>query len=424
MTATLSRSRAVLGVVDQIVGSASNYLTAFVAAAVLVPDQFGAFVAAYAVVTVLCAIGRALVGEPLLAHVPGSSGRGLGTHALGAAVLLGLAGAALCAAAGLVWGGGVGAGLLALAGWVPGALAVDAGRYVLLARAETGRALLVDGVWALGQIAVLGGIAVAGVWSVAAVAAAWGIGALLALGAVVAVTPEARAGVAAARPGHWFAASRDVAGWFSVTSVLGQAQVYLVLLLAGLALAPAEVGGLRAVQLLVFQPPVTLFAALLVLATPVMARHWVAGDAAGLRRARWIALAATGVLAAVLLLAVPLRDVLLGLLFPRYLDAAPLVLPIVLQTALSGASVPFLAQVRGARRGGALLGLQMVTALATLAGAAIGLAAGGVVGLAWGLAASALVAFAAAAFGGRRVEIAATTVVPAPVPGTAAEVAA
>jgi O-antigen/teichoic acid export membrane protein len=423
VTTTLSRSRALLGVIDQLVGSASNYLTAFVAAAVLVPEEFGAFVAAYAVVTVLCAVGRALVGEPLLSQVSdrGLGSAALGSSALGAAVVLGLAGAALCVVGGLVWGGAVGAGLLALAGWVPGALAVDAGRYVLLARAETGRALTVDVVWALGQVAVLAGVAVAGTWSVPAVAAAWGLGALLGLAVVVAVTPEARAGVAAARPGRWFVASRDVAGWFSVTSVLGQAQVYLVLLVAGLALAPAQVGGLRAVQLLVFQPPVTLFAALLVLATPVMARHWVAGDAAGLRRARRVALAATGVLAAVLLLAVPLRDVLLGLLFPRYVDAAALVLPIVLQTALSGAAVPFLAQVRGARRGKALLGLQTVTALATLAGAAIGLALGGVEGLAWGLATSALVATAVAAAAGRRVESAVSAPVAEPV---TAEVAA
>lgn len=422
--ATLSRSRAVLGIIDQIVGSASNYLTAFVAAAVLVPEQFGSFVAAYAVVTVLCAVGRALVGEPLLTHVPGGSDRGLGASALGAAVALGVAGAALCLAAGLAWGGGVGGALLALAAWVPGALAVDAGRYVLLARAETGRALLVDGVWALGQVAVLGGIAVAGAWSVPAVAAAWGIGALLALVVVAAVTPEARAGGAAARPGRWFTASRDVAGWFSIASVLGQAQVYLVLLLAGLALAPAEVGGLRAVQLLVFQPPVTLFAALLVLATPVMARRWAEGDAPGLRRARRAALAASGVLAAVLLLAVPLREVLLELLFPRYVDAASLVLPIVLQTALSGATVPFLAQVRGARRGGALLGLQTVTALATLVGAAVGLAASGVLGMAWGLAGSALLTTFAAAVVGRRVETTAAAFARPPVAGTAAEVAA
>ena len=42
----------VLGVADQAVSSATNYLTAFVASLVLVPEAFGAFVVAYAVVAI------------------------------------------------------------------------------------------------------------------------------------------------------------------------------------------------------------------------------------------------------------------------------------------------------------------------------------------------------------------------------------
>ncbi|MDL5159145.1 hypothetical protein [Actinomycetospora termitidis] len=398
----ISRGRAVVGVADQLVSSASNYLTAFVASAVLLPGEFGAFVAAYAVVTVLCAAGRAVIGEPLLAHLPtvGAARRpSLGSSALTGSAVLGLAGLAVCVVGGLAWDGAVGDALLALALWVPGALVVDAGRHVLLARSDTGRALAVDVVWLVAQgVVLLAAFLTTGRFSLGSVAAAWGVGALVALVVLLAVSAEARRIV---DPRPWFAESRYLAGWFTLTSVLGQAQVYLVLLLAGAVLVADDVAGLRAVQLLVFQPPVTFLAALLVLATPVMARLAVAGDRAGLRRARRTALAATAVLSAVLLAAIPLRDVLMGLLFPQYLGYTGLVAPIVLQTALAAFAVPFLAQVRGERRGGALFGLQVVTAVGMLVGAGAGLVVGGeagsaVTGLAWGLTASSLVALAAA----------------------------
>jgi hypothetical protein len=402
----MGRGRAITGIVgitDQIVSSASNYLTALVASAVLAPEAFGAFVAAYAVVTVLCAAARAVIGEPLLAHLPtvdAARRPPLGSAALAAAVVLGVGGLAVCVVGGLAWDGPVGDALLALAVWVPGAVAVDAGRYVLLARSDTRRALLVDVVWLLAQGLVLGAFLTSGAAiSIAGVAAAWGVGALVALAAVVVVTPEARH---LGDAGRWFAESRHLAGWFTLTSVLGQAQVYLVLFAAGVVLTADDVAGLRAVQLLVFQPPVTVLAALLVLATPVMARHAVAGDRAGLLRARRVALLGAAGLGVVLLGAIPLRETLMGLLFPQYVGHAGLVVPIVLQTALAALAVPFLAQIRGERRARSLFVLQVVTAAGMLAGAGAGLVVGGaagsgVTGLAWGLTASSLVALGAAA---------------------------
>ncbi|MCD2187743.1 hypothetical protein [Actinomycetospora soli] len=400
----MRRGRAATGIADQLVSSASNYLTAFVASAVLAPEAFGAFVAAYAVVTVLSAAARAVIGEPLLAHLPtvdAARRPSSGTSALAAAAVLGAGGLAVCVVVGIAWDGPVGDALLALAVWVPGALVVDAGRYVLLARTDTHRALVVDVVWLLAQGLVLGAfLTTGGVLSVASVSAAWGIGALVALAVVVAVTPEARR---VGRPQRWFAESRYLSGWFTLTSVLGQAQVYLVLAVAGAVLVADDVAGLRAVQLLVFQPPVTVLAALLVLATPVMARLAADGDRAGLLRARRVALVGAGALALVLLAAIPLREVLMGALFPQYVHHAGLVVPIVLQTALAALAVPFLAQIRGERRARSLFALQVVTAAGMLAGAGAGLVVGGaagsgVTGLAWGLTASSLVALGAAAF--------------------------
>ncbi|WP_433783355.1 hypothetical protein ACQPX6_25250 [Actinomycetospora sp. CA-101289] len=388
----MSGRGALAGVADQVVSSGSNYLTAFLASLVLLPGDFGAFVVAYAVVTVVLAGVRAVVGEPLLAHLPTiteARRRGLGSSALGLALLLGLGGALLCLAA--AWSGvAMLAALAAFVPWVPGALVADAGRYVLLARGETGRALVVDSVWAVVQLAVLAGVALTGSWSVGTLALAWGVGGIAAVVAFLVVAVER-----VLPPRAWWVESRYLSGWFTLTSVLGQVQIYLVLLLAGAVLAAVDTAGLRAVQLLVFQPAITLMAALLVVVTPVMAKLSAGGDLAALRRARRTALIAMAGVGLVVLVAVPLRDVLMGLLFPRYTAYAALVLPIALQTAVGGLTVPFQAQIRGYRRGRALFGLQIVQAVSLLGAAAIGLVLGGVLGLAWGLAAATVVALVA-----------------------------
>lgn len=384
----MSGRGALAGVADQVVSSGSNYLTAFLASLVLLPGDFGAFVVAYAVVTVLLAGVRAVVGEPLLAHLPTvdeARRRPLGASALGLAAALGVLAALACLVG--AWSGvGILAALAVFAPWVPVALVADAGRHVLLARGETVRALVIDSVWAAVQVAVLAGVWFAGGWSIGTLALSWGVGGVAAIVAFLLVARE-RVGA----PRTWWVESRYLSGWLSLTSVLGQVQIYLVLVLAGAALAAMDTAGLRAVQLLVFQPAITLMAALLVVVTPVMARLSVAGDLTALRRARRTALLAMAGVGIVVLLAVPLRDVLLGLLFPRYTAYAALVLPIALQTAVGGLTVPFQAQIRGYRRGRALFILQIVQAASLIGAAALGLLLGGVLGLAWGLAAASVV---------------------------------
>ena len=387
-------TRTAAGVADQIVSSASNYFTAFLASLVLLPTQFGPFVLAFAVVTVLLAAARALVGEPLLAHLPmvaPARQAPLASSALGGAVVLGLLGAVVCVVGGLS-GTTMLTALLAFAPWMPFALAADAARFVLLARGDTVRALAVDGVWAAVQLLALGVVWFVGSWSVALLAMAWGVGALGALVCFAATTRE--------RPGHpgpWWAESRYLSGWFTLTTVLGQVHIYLVLLLAGFALTAVDTAGLRAVQLLVFQPAITLMAALLVLITPVMSRLSAAGDTVALHRARRTAMTAMAAVGVVVLLAIPLGDVLLGALFPRYIDYAPLVAPIAVQTAIAALTVPFHAQIRGYRRGRTLFVQTLLQAVLLLAGAGTGLVLGGVLGLAWGLAVAMLVGLAAMA---------------------------
>ena len=380
--------RALFGVGDQVLSSGTNYLTAFVASFVLAPESFGGFVVAYAVVTVVAAATRAFLSEPLLAHLPtvasASRRAQLAGSALTASAVVGVVGSVLLSVLGLA--GGVLATLLAFAPWLTGALVADAGRYVLLARSETGRTFAVDAAWALAQLGALVVVAATGAWSPATIAASWGIGALAAV-ATLAVVGVGRP----RRPGEWLREGRYLSGWFTVVSVVGQVQMYAVLLIAGAVLATSEMAGLRAVQLLVYQPPTTFMAAVLVLATPMFARLAVRPDRAPFLRLRRSAVLAMGVLGLVVLAAIPLRHVLLDLLFPRYTDFAPLVAPLALQVVVGGLGVPFAASLRGMRRGRELFATQVVTALGLVVGAVVGLALGGVLGLAWGMAAGAVV---------------------------------
>ncbi|WP_029430294.1 hypothetical protein [Blastococcus sp. URHD0036] len=390
-----TRRRAAAGIADQVVSSASNYLTAFLASAVLSPDDFGGFVLAYAVVTVLLAGARAVVGESLLAHLPATAPdrrTALERSALGTAAVLGALSALVC-----LVGAVLVPALLVFVPWVPFVLLADAARYVLLARGDTVRALVVDGVWAVVQLAALGVVWVAGSWSVGPLALAWGAGALAAAAAFA--LPARQWPV---HPGAWVRESRYLSGWLTLTSVLGQVQVYVVLLLAGAVLSERDTAGLRAVQLLVFQPAVTLMAALLVLLTPVLARLSAAGDDAALRRARRVATIAMAGVGLVVLLAIPLRNVLLEALFPQYTGFADLVAPIALQTAIAALTVPLQAQLRGDRRGRALFGQQLVQFTTLVAAAVLGMALGGVEGLAWGLVAATALALVSMALGARR----------------------
>ncbi|GAA4807467.1 hypothetical protein GCM10023200_51370 [Actinomycetospora chlora] len=388
--------RPVLGVADQLLSSGTNFLTAFVASWALAPTEFATFVVSYAVVTVVLALGRAVIGEVLLAYlptVPAAERPAIVRSSTGAALVLGIAGSAVCLAGGAI-GHHTLSGLLWLAPWVPVALMQDARRFVFLSQGTPGRALAADGAWAGAQVVVLGLLAfgVPGVsgtgFSVGGLATSWGVGALAGLLVAAAVGGGS---LRPCCPRAWARRTRSLSGWFVLTSVLGQCEIYAVLVLAGILLAPADAAGLRAVQLLVFQPTATVAAALLVLVTPLVAGAVARRDVDAARHARRLAFLGAGALAVAVLAVIPLRDVLLGLLFPQYTAFAALVVPIALQSALYVLGVPFHAQLRGFHRARSLFGLQVLGSTVLVGAASAGMGLGGVVALAWGLAGAALV---------------------------------
>lgn len=368
------------GVAGHLLNAGTNVVTAYIASLLLRPEDFGRFVLAFAVVTIVLAAGRGLIGSTMMIHLPvldEVDRRALVRSALGFTLVLGLAATAVLSVVGLgphvLWW---------FAPWVTVVLLQDVGRYVFLAAGRTGRALGLDVAWAVVQAVVIGGSFLIGApVTLGLLASAWGLGALAGLAAFAVLHPSRPA-----LPGRWWRATRDVAGWFVAVAVLGQVEIYLVLLLAGLVLGPTDVGGLRAVQLLAYQPAVVVLGALLTVLQPVAVR--ARSDPRALRRVwRRLSLLVAPVIG-VLALLILVREPVMGVFFPQYVEYAQLVTPTVVQCAFLALSVAALVVLRGMRRGPTVFAHQVLRLVASVAAAYVGAILGGTLGLAWALAAA------------------------------------
>jgi O-antigen/teichoic acid export membrane protein len=365
----------VMGIGGQGLNAATNVVTAYLAAQLLAPDAFGEFVLAFAGVTLVLAAGRGLVGSTVLVHMPTldeTQRPALMRSAIGFTLLVGVAISLILLVVGPPE-------LRIFTPWLTGALLQDAGRYLFLAEGKPGLALLLDVAWAVVQGAILGvWVLVGAPVGTAVLAGSWGCGALA--GAVLlAVLADIRPG----RPGPWVRATRDVAGWFTVVALMGAAEVFVVLLVTGTVLGPADAGGIRAAQLLAYQPALVVLGALLVLVTPVMVRART--SAAALRAATVRVLVAVSPVIVVLVAIAALRDPLMSVFFDRFTAYAPLVVPIALQGVLAALSIPAQALLRGLRRGRTVFAAQLVRMVMLFVGALVGVHLGGVTGVAWGL---------------------------------------
>lgn len=368
--------RPVLGVSGQVLNAATNVVTVYLAALLLRPDAFGVFALAFALVTVVLAAGRGLVGTTMQVELPAletGPRRDMVRSAIGFTLLVGVAASLMLAVLGsdaLVW----------FAPWVTAALMHDAGRHAFLAVGREGAALLLDLVWAAVQGLCIAAWLLSGhTVTIGLLATCWGLGALAGFG-LFAVLADARPSF----PGRWARSTRDVAGWFTGVAATAQIELYLVLLLAGTLLGPGEAGGLRAAQLMAYQPALVVLGSLGILFTPLMVRAGTSRLEIA-RAWRTIAVASSPVAVALLLVAV-LREPLMSLLFAQYVGFAPLVVPLALQGMFSTVGVASLVMLRALRRGRIVFTLQALRALLMVVAALAGLMNGGAIGLAWGLA--------------------------------------
>lgn len=366
-----------LGLAGQVLNAGTNVATSYVASLLLVPDDFGRFVIAFGCVTVVLGAGRGLLGATMLVHLPGCDAderNELVGSAVGFAALTGVAASMV-----LVAGGFWAPVLWWFAPWVVVALLQDVGRYVCLATDRRGQALVLDAVWAVVQVtAVVIAALVHGSITIGLIATAWGVGAF---GGMVTFVVLAR--VRPTGPSRWTRATRDVAGWFTATAVAGQLELYLVLLLAGLLLSAADVGGLRAVQLVTLQPALVLIGSMLTVLQPAVVR---ASATRGALRRVWprITLAVSPVIGW-LALVVVLRDPLVAIFFPQYVADAFLIVPVALQGCAVALGVAPLAVLNGLRYGASAFTAQACRLVGAGVAVVVGSLVAGLGGVAWAL---------------------------------------
>ncbi len=235
---------------DQILSAASNVLLSIVVARSVDKHVFGAFAIAFVVFGVGIALARSIVGQPLqiryAAAPPAAQHAALG-RAHGLAVVLGLAGGALCALASIPLSGSLSQALLALSICLPGLLLQDSQRLTFFAIGKSWGAVVIDVVWTVVQFAALAILISTGHTSIDKLILAWGASAALAalVGSVMLrVVPRIGAWLA------WLREVKDLIRYLLAEYILGLGASQISVLLVGVIAAPQAVGAIRAAQTL------------------------------------------------------------------------------------------------------------------------------------------------------------------------------
>ena len=265
----MGRLRRAVTFADQGVSSVSNFVAVAIAANVATANQFGPFSLAYAGLLLFLGAQRALVGETLLVRYSrtGQLTRDIAAASLGATALVAVPTVLLLLAGAAAAGEENAALWLVMAGVAPVVLLQDNLRYLFICEGVPGRALAIDGVWAVISIAAMLLAAQAGA-GLAAVLLWWGAGAAVALvmGLLLGrCVPAVPAGV------RWLWLNRRFAFRYAGEFAALNASSFAVLYLLVFPLGAAGVGALRAAQLL-FSPLNTVFGALKTAVIPELVR--------------------------------------------------------------------------------------------------------------------------------------------------------
>lgn len=250
-------SRATVTMADQCVASASNFAVGIVVARISGPSGLGAFALAYTVWILLATLHRSMITDPMaiMGDMRGDDKDEYVRRGFAANVTLDVMAAGIIAAVGsalLVVGQPTfGIGLLSVAPWVIVLDLQDYWRWIGFMRGQPKKSLVNDLVFNAVQASAFVAIFLAGLHSVFAVVAAWGMGAAVAALYGLrqfSVRPSIRGGSeflwSRRHTSQWLASER-AASW-------GAGQLYLIL--AGVILGPAALGGLKAAQGLVAGP--------------------------------------------------------------------------------------------------------------------------------------------------------------------------
>ena len=275
--------RASWSLIDQGLSAASNLLLSVIVARQLDAGGFGAFAIAFLTFGLVIAVARATIGQPLqitYSGAPQAEWREAVRSALAAAVVLGLAVGAVLVAVGLLLGGGTGGALVAVGVCMPGLVAQDTCRMAFFSSGRAKRAAFNDALWTLLEFAALAAMIGLGVREVAPFILAWGGSATVAavVGCLVLGTVPRLRGCL-----RWLFSQRSLTGYLLAENILGEGLAQVAILFVGVVGSPADVGSLRAGQVLL-GPLNVLVTAVVVFGIPEIARG---GDMSVRRRQRF-----------------------------------------------------------------------------------------------------------------------------------------
>lgn len=172
-----ARRRAGMVTFDQVISSASNLLVLIWVAHALSPADFGRFSLVFFVyMFTQGGLVRSLISTTVLVHPEDADSRA--REVLGASVLLSLAAGALCVLVGLVLavtGSSLGPPVLLVAVLLPLLCVQDVGRYLAIAEAKPGRAVVLDSLWLVLLVAAFVVVDLAYGATLMVLVAAWGV---------------------------------------------------------------------------------------------------------------------------------------------------------------------------------------------------------------------------------------------------------
>lgn len=384
--------RASWSVVDQGLSALSNLLLSVIVARTLAASEFGAFAVAFLTFGLLVALTRAAIGQPLqitFSNVGPSAFTDVVRSALGSALLIGLVAGAVVAVVGLSLTSHTGNALLALAVCLPGLLVQDTARMAFFSSGRSDRAALNDGLWTALEFGALGLLLFSGLGDVAVFILVWGGSATLA--ALVAILvlrapPRLRGSL------RWLLAQRALTGYLVAEHFLGEGLGQAGILMVGVVGSTADVGSLRAAQVLLGPLNILVTAALLFGVPEVSRRR----DAMSPRSRSMLCWGLSGVMAAItvvysaLLLVLP-DKIGVELLGETWTGAQTVMLAMCVFCLAIAAGVGPGVVLYGMGRARTTFGLNLLKAPILLALFAVGVWLWGALGAAWALAAAELI---------------------------------
>lgn len=240
------RKQASWAMADQGMSSLTNFALTIVVLRTMPLAEFGVFSLVFALYQLTLSAGRALVGQPLAIRFsasPAATRDPETKDALGAALIVGMAGVIPIAVAAALTSGPLSEGLIALAVSLPLLLVQDAWRFGFFAAGRPERAFAIDFIWGIGQVLSVAIILVGPGPSLFLYLLGWGLSGAISVVIAAIVT---RTAFQPLRAVTWLKSNRDLGIRYVAESALlngaEQAVRVLIGIVAGLEILGALTG--------------------------------------------------------------------------------------------------------------------------------------------------------------------------------------